>query len=405
MTERDFFALQRVEDGQWPVCAALSFLLHTGLAAMMLFMSSLFDARMPFEEAVIVSLAPPAFDRMPELGEISSAPEPAASTAPETAEPEPAETEPPARQEPQTREQPEPTPEPVREQPPPEPAPSPPPEPRTRPQPAPEPAAPPPPPAPAPEQAAAREPVSLAPAMKQQVAKDTRLEEERQEEEKKLARELEQRQKQADEKKRQEDAKKRQAEERELAKRLEQKQREADRRLREQRERAEQARQRAIAEGRSRQAAEEARRAEQAARRAEAEARAAREQLASMRGESRRTGATAGDPQAATGRTEGNPAIEGQYWRQVVQRLESYWKLPEGRSWGGGLEARVRITIGSDGQVTAIRFDRKSGDPFFDQLVEKTIRQAAPMPRFPAAMRQNSTQLPVRFNPGNLGRM
>ena len=63
------------------------------------------------------------------------------------------------------------------------------------------------------------------------------------------------------------------------------------------------------------------------------------------------------------------------------------------------------ITIGSDGQVTAIRFDRKSGDPFFDQLVEKTIRQAAPMPRFPALMRQSSTQLPVRFIPGNLGRM
>ena len=124
-----------------------------------------------------------------------------------------------------------------------------------------------------------------------------------------------------------------------------------------------------------------------------------------MRGESRQTGAAAGSPQAAAGRREGNPAVEGQYWRQVVQRLESYWRLPEGRNWGGGLKAEVLITINSDGRVTGIRFDSRSGDPFFDQLVEKTIRQAAPMPRFPAVMRQSSTQLPVRFRPGNLGRM
>ena len=244
--------------------------------------------------------------------------------------------------------------------------------------------------------------MSLAPVQrKQKIAQDTRLQEERererQEEEKRLVKELEQR--------------KRQADERELVKKLEEQRRNAERRQQEQarqeRERLEQERQKAIADARRQQALEEARRAEADARQAEADARRAREALASTRAEaSRQTAAIqSATTQAATGRQQGNSAMEQQYWAQVAQRVRSYWVLPEMRSWDASLLATVVITINSDGQVTSINFDQRSNDPLFDQLVEKTIRQASPMPRFPAIMQQSSTRVGFKFSPGKLGNL
>ncbi|NLZ17676.1 MAG: cell envelope integrity protein TolA [Desulfobulbaceae bacterium] len=389
-TEKDFFSVQQREDQRWFICLTLAFLFHAGLAGVVLFMPTLFDARMPIEEAVIVSIAPPTPETAPDLGPPSAAPEPASARTEaqrkEATPPEPA--PPPQKPEPK----PEPVPERTAAQPEPVAPPSPPP-----PPPKPEPKPEPPPPEPV---VAAKEPISLAPVQrKQKLAQDTRLQEERervrQEEEKKLARELEQR--------------KRQADERELSKKLEEQKRNAERRLQAQREqeRREQERQKAIADARRRQAQEDARRAEAEARRAEAEARSAREALASTRAEAGRQTAAiqSATTQAATGRQQGNSGIEQQYWAQVAQRVRSYWVLPEMRRWDTALLARVVITINSDGQVTRIAFDERSNDPLFDQLVEKTIRQASPMPRFPAIMQQGTTQVGFKFRPGELGNL
>ena len=382
-SEKEFFNTQHSEDQRWVICLTLAFLLHAAIAGMVLFMPSLFDARMPIEQAVIVSVAPPLAEMAPTLGPPSTAPEPAArkeAQKKETAEPEPAPPPPPPKPEPK----PEPAPEKTAPPPPP-----------PKPEPKPEP----PPPEPT---VAAKEPVSLSPVQrKQKIAQDTRLQEERekerQEEEKKLARELEER--------------KRQADERELAKKLEEQQRVAERRQQERREqerreaeRREQERQKAIADARRKQAQEEARNAEAEARRAEEEARQAREALASTRAEATRQTAAiqSANTQAATGRQQGPSGIEQQYWAQVAQRVRSYWVLPEMRSWDTSLLASVVITINSDGQVTSISFDERSRDPLFDQLVEKTIRQASPMPRFQAIMQQANTRVGFKFRPGEL---
>ncbi len=358
-TEKDFFDIQRSEDQRWLTYLTLSFLMHAAFAGVILFMPSLFDSSLPVEEAVVVSLAPPMAETAPAQGPPSAAPEPVAQKKESAPPPAPVPT-PPSR--------PEPAPE--------------------RSTPPPEPVAPPPIPT-----VAAKAPVSLTPVQrKQKIAQDTRLQEERdrqrQEEEKKLARELEQR--------------KRQEEEKKLAQKLEEQKRNAERRQQEQRE---QERQKAIAEARRQQALAEARKAEAEARQAEADARRAREALASTRAEaSRQTAAIqSATTQAATGRQQGPSGIEQQYWAQVAQRVRSFWVLPEMRRWDGSLLARVVITINSDGQVTQIAFDERSNDPLFDQLVEKTIRQAAPMPRFPAIMQQNSTRVGFKFRPGELG--
>ena len=75
-SEEDFFCIQKMEDQQWRACLALAFFLHAALAGAILFMSPLFEAKLPVEEAVIVSVAPPSADIMPKVGEMSAAPRP-----------------------------------------------------------------------------------------------------------------------------------------------------------------------------------------------------------------------------------------------------------------------------------------------------------------------------------------
>jgi len=97
--------------------------------------------------------------------------------------------------------------------------------------------------------------------------------------------------------------------------------------------------------------------------------------------------------------------VEQTYWGAVTQRIKSFWVLPEMRKWNSSLLAQVVITISKDGYVTNIQFDQRSKDPLFDQLVEKTIKSSAPMPRFPALMQQESTAVGFKFRPGELGNM
>ena len=120
-TEKDFFTTQRSEDQRWVICLTLAFLLHAALAGLVLFMPSLFDARMPIEEAIVVSLAPPLAETAPVAGPPSAAPEPAAraeAQKKEAAPPEPA----PAPPKPELKPEPKPEPVPEKTAPPPEPA-------------------------------------------------------------------------------------------------------------------------------------------------------------------------------------------------------------------------------------------------------------------------------------------
>ena len=208
--------------------------------------------------------------------------------------------------------------------------------------------------------------------------------------------------------------------EQELIKKIAERQKEADKRKREEdnakqkekiaalkreAERQEQERQKAIAKANRDRAIRDAAEADAEARQAAADAKAANEALASIRsGTSRQTAAMqSSQSQNATGREQGTSPLEQQYWALVSERLRSYWKMPEGREWNPSLLASVVITISRDGQVNSISFDRRSSDPFFDQLVEKTIRQASPMPSFPAALQKSNTQVGFNFKPGGLG--
>ena len=253
-----------------------------------------------------------------------------------------------------------------------------------------------------------KEAISLAPEKRKiKVAKDTRLDEEKVRE-----REVQEKKKNEQDlqKKMQElqqiANKKRVQEERELARKLQERQREAERK---ETIRREEERKRAAAQARLEQirAEAEARAAAEEARQLAAEARAAQDALARTRADA--AAKAAAMQSAATNTTAGRQGaqsmVEQTYWGRVAERVRSKWALPEMRSWDATLLAQVLITINRNGDVVNIEFERRSRDPLFDQLVEKTIRSAAPMPPFPALMQQDTTEVGFKFKPGELGNM
>ena len=136
-------------------------------------------------------------------------------------------------------------------------------------------------------------------------------------------------------------------------------------------------------------------------RQAEQAAASAREELAAVireRGVVTTTGRSSG---SSSGRKV-QSAVLKQYLSLLYERVHSYWILPEMRTWDRTLETVIVLTIRRDGSIADMQIERKSMDPFFDQFVMRTLQNAAPMPHFPALMRESSLEVGLRFKPGEL---
>ncbi len=163
------------------------------------------------------------------------------------------------------------------------------------------------------------------------------------------------------------------------------------------RKKADQARKRADKLKRQRTLAD-AKRAQHEADRAAARA---RQELASVIRQSGPSSGAARSSGSSSGRQVQSVVLK-QYLASMYDRVHSYWILPEMRAWDRGLETIVVLTIRRDGSVAGMQVERKSGDPFFDQFVMKTLQTALPMPRFPTLMSQPSIEVGLRFTPGEL---
>ena len=220
-----------------------------------------------------------------------------------------------------------------------------------------------------------------------QVAQDARLDEEKVREREIQEKKTNQQELQKRMQELQQVARQRQQEERELERKLQERQREAERKYLIRRE-----------EERKRAAAEEA-------RWLAAKARAAQEALARTRAAAKAAAVQSAATNTTAGRQGAQSMVEQSYWGRVAERVKSKWALPEMRVWDATLLAQVYITINRNGDVVKIEFENRSRDPLFDQVVEKTIRSAAPMPPFPPLMQQATTEVGFKFKPGELGNM
>jgi TonB family protein len=90
------------------------------------------------------------------------------------------------------------------------------------------------------------------------------------------------------------------------------------------------------------------------------------------------------------------------YRALVYEKIESNWVLPDRLMLDkSGLEAVVMVRARRDGSVTEVRFEKKSGDAYFDDSVFKAIVKSKPFPPFPDIYSPREEEIVIRFAPGH----
>ena len=124
-----------------------------------------------------------------------------------------------------------------------------------------------------------------------------------------------------------------------------------------------------------------------------------------------------GAPQAAVGTAQTGSAtgaatgpsgsvmvdeILRRYLLAVNSQVQQHWKLPESQTWKNNLEAIIVIKVRQDGKVIDTFFEHRSESLTFNQYVERAIKEASPLPPFPAGFHQKDLEIGLRFRPGRV---
>ncbi len=74
------------------------------------------------------------------------------------------------------------------------------------------------------------------------------------------------------------------------------------------------------------------------------------------------------------------PSQMEHYFGMVRERVKGFWVIPDTVAEEEGMEAVVVVTIDKNGLVLTSRFERVSGNPYFDQSAMRAITKASPFP-------------------------
>ena len=90
------------------------------------------------------------------------------------------------------------------------------------------------------------------------------------------------------------------------------------------------------------------------------------------------------------------------YWSTVLMRIQNFWTLPDLQNWDKNLEAVYVIQVRRDGVITKKYFERKSESFYFNTFVEKAVKDADPLPAFPAGFKDKEMEIGLIFHPAGL---
>lgn len=91
------------------------------------------------------------------------------------------------------------------------------------------------------------------------------------------------------------------------------------------------------------------------------------------------------------------------YYNLIWKRIRSVWVLPDAALAGQkNLEAIIGIRISPNGQIEDIQFEKKSGNPIFDESALRAIQKANPLPPLPPGFEGERFDVGVRFTPSDL---
>jgi len=91
------------------------------------------------------------------------------------------------------------------------------------------------------------------------------------------------------------------------------------------------------------------------------------------------------------------------YYREVWFRIKEKWVLPQVIIPKEGLESVIVITVLRTGAIVDFRFEKPSGNKYFDESAMKAVQKANPLPPLPLWMGGGSLSLGIRFHSSEWG--
>jgi hypothetical protein len=109
-------------------------------------------------------------------------------------------------------------------------------------------------------------------------------------------------------------------------------------------------------------------------------------------------------PAAASGSSGGIEVdlMMKQYYAAVYQRIQSHWFLPPLQDWDKDLEAIMVIRVQKNGRISRMFFEKKSNNIYFNQFLDKTVRDSEPLPPLPEKLNEQSLEVGLRFTPAGV---
>ncbi len=91
------------------------------------------------------------------------------------------------------------------------------------------------------------------------------------------------------------------------------------------------------------------------------------------------------------------------YYNLIWKRIRSVWVLPDAALAGQkNLETIIALRIDRNGQIVDIQFEKKSGNPAFDESTLRAIQKSNPLPPLPPGFEGDQFDVGVRFTPSDL---
>ncbi|HET6460380.1 MAG TPA: TonB family protein [Syntrophales bacterium] len=98
-----------------------------------------------------------------------------------------------------------------------------------------------------------------------------------------------------------------------------------------------------------------------------------------------------------TNSTESNAKMNA-YYSLIWSRIRGKWTLPQGILPRENIEAIIQAKILKNGAVVNLSFEKRSGNPYFDESAMKAIKKASPFPPLPDSIRDNNIAIGIRFH-------
>jgi TonB family protein len=89
-----------------------------------------------------------------------------------------------------------------------------------------------------------------------------------------------------------------------------------------------------------------------------------------------------------------------EYYSTIWERIKKEWTLPGDLPKGKAtLETIIIIVVERGGKIQKSWFEKKSGNPLYDQMAMRAIKKSDPLPPLPKEFSDNTFEVGIRFHP------